>query len=456
MLTFDETQALWSTVQGELKKIVSESDFSGWFAPVVCAGIEDDALLLVAPNDFSELWINKNYSDLLRTRISLAAGRKMGFRLQSSSVAQPESLPVPAKPVAARESARHAPAVLPPAIKAGNTFENFIRGPENELALASALAAANDPGHAGNPLFIYGATGLGKTHLMHAIAHTVFKNSPGKNVVYVTSEKFTNEFIQALTDNAAGEFQKRYRDADVLLVDDVQFFAKKDRTQEEFFHTFNALYLAHKQIVLTSDRPVRELLGLEERLVSRFAGGMTADITAPRLETRESILRRKAANAGITLGNDVFEFLANGITRNVRNLEGAITRIAGYLRLGNGNAATVETVGKLLQDILLEEASNKLSPEIIQKKVAEYYRIQLLDMTSKKRTAQVAFARQVAMYLCTQLTGLALAEIGEAFGGRDHGTVIHARRTVEDRMGIDVSIKRAVDYLLMQISTRTP
>ncbi|MDR2863329.1 MAG: chromosomal replication initiator protein DnaA [Puniceicoccales bacterium] len=453
-------QALWRTVRDELRKTLPQGEYQNWFEQITCCGIQENRLLLLANSDFAELWVNRNYQDLLARQITLAAGRNMTFHLNAPAAvpaAPTVSGPLPAAspvPVLRRQET----AVLPAAINADNTFENFIVAPENAMAHAASLAVASDPGRVHNPLFIYGATGLGKTHLLHAIAIAVMHRSPRARILYVTSEAFTNDYINAVTEKALPAFRRRYRETDVLLIDDIHFLADKERTQEEFFHTFNDLHNYRKQIILTSDRPAREIAKLEERLVSRFSWGMTADIGAPRLETRIAILRKKAASSGIELDASVILFLAERIARNVRNLEGAIHRLQGYQRVNSNGLApiTIETAGRVLHDLLLEEVKNQITPEFIQTKVAEYYRLPQSDMKAEKRTAQVAFARQVAMYLCAQITGMTRKAIAEAFCKKDHGTVIHACKTVEAQMEVKPDTRRVVDYLTAQITNQRP
>ncbi|MDR2429447.1 MAG: chromosomal replication initiator protein DnaA [Puniceicoccales bacterium] len=468
MSQFDKSQTLWRTVQSELQKALPQREYQSWFDQITCTGSDDDCMFLVTPNDFAEIWVNKNYQELLSRQITLAAGRKMTFQLQllPSPAGATEPLPGADGTTQDLRPASETPPPPPPplraaapptAIKGSNTFANFIVAPENELAHAAALSVANDPGKGPNPLFIYGATGLGKTHLMHAIALAVLQRSPGARILYVTSEAFTNDYINSVQEKTLPAFRRRYRETDVLLVDDIHFLADKERTQEEFFHTFNALNNYHKQIVLTSDRPAREIARLEERLVTRFNWGMTADITAPRLETRMAILQKKASVYGFEIPGAVNQYLAERIAHNVRNLEGAINRLAGFMKLGSGTRGdelTIDIVSTVLRDLILEDVKNKITAEVIQKKVAEYYRLHLADMTSKKRTSQVAFPRQMAMYLCEQLTDMTLTAIGEAFGGRDHGTVIHARRTVQGQMEVNATVKREVEYLTLQIGTQ--
>jgi chromosomal replication initiator protein len=441
--------SLWETAKNELRNALPRADFETWISSLQPVAIQDGkVLVLEAPSVLTEAWVNSNYAEMLRRQLTLVAGRNMDYRLTASVDASREVAPAPA-PVA---RASRQPAASPaPAIKATNTFENFIVGPENEMAHGASLAVAKEPGHYYNPLFIHGPTGLGKTHLMHAIAHSVYAANPQARIAYISSETFTNDFIQALQAGNVASFRRRYRELDLLLIDDIHFLAGKESTQDEFFHTFNELHNNHKQVVLTSDRPASEIAKLQERLVSRFQWGMVASIQAPGLETRIAILRKKAAARGLELQPEIAEFIASRIARNVRNLEGAVTRIVGLVGMTR-KPLELAQVEKLLHDILVEEASHTLTAEVIQRKVAEHYRIQMSDMTSKRRMQNIAFPRQVAMYLATQLTGMSLVSIGQAFGGRDHGTVIHARKTVVNQMEVDANVRRTVEYLRAQLS----
>jgi chromosomal replication initiator protein len=310
---------------------------------------------------------------------------------------------------------------------------------------------AESPGKAYNPLFLYGGVGLGKTHLLQAIGQHVVGNKKNARVAYVSSEKFTNEYIEAIQNNKLVAFRKKYRQSEVLLIDDIQFLAGKERIQEEFFHTFNALHEAHRQIVLTCDRPASEIQGLEQRLVSRFEWGQTADVQAPDVETRLAILHKKAQCMNVVLPEDVINFLATRIRTNIRRLEGALIRVAAYASL-TGKKLTIEAVEGLLREILHEEGRQTISIEVIQKKVAEHFDIRLADMTSKRRPENIAFPRQIAMYLSRQMTESSLNTIGEAFGGRDHGTVLHACRLVKDRMEVDSNVRQVVHYLEKQLT----
>ena len=442
--------SLWETAKSELRNVLPRADFETWISSLQPIGIvEGKVLVLEAPSVLTEAWVNSNYAEMLRRQLTLVAGRNMDYRLTASVDAAREVAPAPAPVARAARQAASSPA---PAIKATNTFDNFIVGPENEMAHGASLAVAKEPGHYYNPLFIHGPTGLGKTHLMHAIAHSVYAANPQARIAYISSETFTNDFIQALQTGSVASFRRRYRELDLLLIDDIHFLAGKESTQDEFFHTFNELHNNHKQVVLTSDRPASEIAKLQERLVSRFQWGMVCSIQAPGLETRIAILRKKAAARGLDLQPEIAEFIASRIARNVRNLEGAVTRIVGLVGMTR-KPLELAQVEKLLHDILVEEASHTLTAEVIQRKVAEHYRIQMSDMTSKRRMQNIAFPRQVAMYLATQLTGMSLVSIGQAFGGRDHGTVIHARKTVTNQMEVDTNVRRTVEYLRAQLST---
>jgi chromosomal replication initiator protein len=333
-----------------------------------------------------------------------------------------------------------------------NSFEAFVSGPNNQFALAACKAVADAPAKTYNPLFIYGGVGLGKTHLMHSIGQAILNKKRTTKVVYITSESFTNEFIDAIQENTLIKFRKRYRQADVLLIDDIQFLADKGRTQEEFFHTFNTLFDGHKQIVLSSDRPPSEIASLESRLVSRFEWGLTAELQAPDTETRVAILRKKEQAMGVKLDPEIVEFLAQRIRSNVRRLEGALMRVASYVSLNDGQTPPRERIEHLLKDILHEEARRAITIDQIKQRVAEHFDVRLQDMTSKRRPANIAFPRQIAMYLSRELTKSSLSEIGDAFGGRDHGTVLHAHRLVKDRILKDERTRQVVSFLDTQLT----
>jgi len=463
--------SLWETVKCDFKGLFPEDVFQMWFEPIVCLETADDGMTLGVPNDFAAIWIHDNYLDLITQRLRLTAGRLINVSLKvyhGGQAGRQGSTP----PIALNGSgdgvaaATHHNRLRPGPRRAGrfdekgpyagslnprNTFENFVVGANNQLAHAAALAVAQAPAQAFNPLFIYGDTGLGKTHLMHAVGHSILRNNPDAKVAYLSTEKFTNEFIQALQENSLTRFRQRYRNVDVLLLDDVQFLSGKERIQEEFFHTFNDVFESGKQVVLSSDRPASEIAKLESRLVSRFQWGYVADIQSPDLETRVAILRTKAACLKFDVPPAVINFIAQHISKNIRRLEGALIKVASYSALTN-KPLDLPTVEVLLQDVLMEQAQNQLTLETIQKRVADHYQIRHSDMTSKRRPANIALPRQIAMYLARQLTKHSLQEIGDAFGGRDHGTVIHACKTVDNMMEQDDSVRGSVDFLKVQLS----
>lgn len=463
--------SLWETVKCDFKSLFPEDVFQMWFEPVVCLETTGDAMTLGVPNDFAAIWIHDNYLDLITQRLRLTAGRVVNVTLRKTEsspranghTAHPSAnrtLPqtdgvAPTKNgrgAVARKTLRYddrgpAAGTLNPR----NTFETFVVGSNNQMAHAASMAVAQAPAQAYNPLFLYGETGLGKTHLMHAIGHAIIRHNGEARVAYLSTEKFTNEFIQALQENSLTKFRQRYRHADVLLLDDVQFLAGKERIQEEFFHTFNDLFESGKQIVLTSDRRASEIQKLESRLVSRFEWGLPADIQAPDLETRLAILRTKAQTLNCNVPDNILNFIAQNITKNIRRLEGALLKVSSYSALTN-KPLDLATAERLLHDVLMEQAQNVLTIETIQKRVADHFQIRHSDMISKRRPNNIAIPRQIAMFLARTLTKHSLQEIGDAFGGRDHGTVIHACKAVDNMCEQDASMRGSVEFLKAQLS----
>jgi len=451
-------EKIWNTAQEHLRVKLSRDTFNMWFAPLRACAVDGHQLTVEAPNEFCEVWLKDNYLSLMQDAVAVAAGCKLQVKFNVARAAngagalstpKPAAVVAKAKPVEpAHERASTNGDLL---FNPKNTFDTFVVGGNNDFAFAAAKAVAEAPGKAFNPLFLYGGVGLGKTHLLQAIGQHVAGNKKNSKVAYVSSEKFTNEYIEAIQNNKLVAFRKKYRQSEVLLIDDIQFLAGKERIQEEFFHTFNALHEAHKQIVLTCDRPASEIPGLEQRLVSRFEWGQTADVQAPDVETRLAILNKKAQIMGVTLPEDITNFLATRIRTNIRRLEGALVRVTSFASL-TGKKLTVEVVENLLREILHEEGRQTISIEVIQKKVAEHFDIRLADMTSKRRPENIAFPRQIAMYLSRQMTECSLNTIGEAYGGRDHGTVLHACRLVKDRMEVDANVRQVVHYLEKQLT----
>ena len=445
-------EKIWNSAREHLRSKLNNDTYNMWFAPLRACGIDGNNVTLEAANEFSGVWLKDNYLSLLQDAFAIAAGRQLQVKFKiatGNAPAASASAPAPVKtkaPEPAHERQTNSELHFNPK----NTFESFVVGNNNNFAYAAALAVAQAPGKSYNPLFLYGGVGLGKTHLLHAIGQHVSGNKKGARVAYLSSEKFTNEYIDGIQNNQLAKFRKKYRQTDVLLIDDIQFLAGKERIQEEFFHTFNALHESHKQIVLTCDRPASEIQGLEHRLVSRFEWGLVTDLQPPDVEMRLAILQKKAQIMGVTLSDDIMNFLANRIRTNVRRLEGALIRVASYASL-TGKKLSIEVVEGLLREILHEEGRFSINIEVIQKKVAEHFDIRLADMTSKRRPENIAFPRQIAMYLSRQMTESSLNTIGEAYGGRDHGTVLHACRLVKDRMEVDANVRQVVHYLEKQL-----
>ena len=444
---------IWGEIAGEIRLCLSADAFQRWFASIDLIGADEFALTFQVPNSIYQFWIESNYLNVLQSAAMSVFGgpREIKFLatdpgMSSSSVSSEtvRATSVPASPDEDSEG------VLFHGMNPRNRFEAFVVGSNNQFAHAAALAVSQSPAKTYNPLFIYGGVGMGKTHLMQAIGQQAIERKKTQRVMYLSSEGFTNEFIDAIHHNMLVRFRKRYRQTDVLLIDDVQFLAGKERSQEEFFHTFNTLFDGRKQIVLSSDRPPSEIANLEQRLVSRLECGLTTELQPPDIETRMAILRRKAAAFQTNLREDVMAYLAQHVRTNVRRLEGALTRVASFQSL-NRKECSPETAEKLLRDILRDETKKPLTIDGIQKQVAEYFGVRLADMTGKRRSANLVFPRQVAMYLARQHTKASLQEIGEIFGGRHHGTVLHACKTVSMRMKNEDQIRQTMAGLATRL-----
>lgn len=449
-----EAENLWISVKKALKTRLAEKLYGMWFAPIRLIKVKNEKLVLEVRDVFCEVWIRDNYSKALLNIISECANRPLGFEFvvrQDSGAKRTEK---------ARDGqgiqrngdgtpSRTLPGRIPLPFNPNYTFETLVVSENNRMAHGAAIAAAQMPGKAYNPVFIYGGVGLGKTHLLHAIGHHVSENRRPIKVTYLTCEKFMNEFIEGLKNNQLTSFRRKYRQTDILLLDDVQILSGKERTQEEFFHTFNTLHESRKQIVITCDSPACEITGLEQRLISRFEWGMSADLQLPDTETRLAILRKKAKSMDAVLPHEILELLADRIRSNIRRLEGALIRVVSFTQL-SGRKISLERAETLLRELFQEEGKSAVTIEKIQKQVALHFDVRLASMSSRRRTEDIAFPRQVAMFLCRQLTDKSLIIIGEAFG-RGHGTVLHACRVVKDRMDTDSSIRRAVFHLEKQL-----
>ncbi len=435
---------IWEKTLQAVEPHMNKPSFETWLKLTRPLKMEDNCLIIEAPNEFARDWVESRYSPLLTSalRSLVQDDLEMKFVIrndlqQKQRVESPPSVKINDEPVY-------------PHLNPKYTFESFVVGKGNRLAHAASLAVAEAPAKAYNPLFIYGGVGLGKTHILQAIGHFVLQNSPHYRVVYVSSEKFTNELINAIRNNKTPSFRDKYRNVDLLLIDDIQFLAGKESTQEEFFHTFNALYEARKQIVISSDRPPKEIPTLEDRLRSRFEWGLITDIQAPDLETRIAILRKKAALEGWILPDDVITYIAEHIDSNIRELEGALIRVIAYSSLTN-QPITLEMTVNFLKDIIVSQEQKKVDIPLIQQTVAEYFHINPEDLKAKKRTKEVVIPRQLAMYLCRELTDASLPKIGEEFGGRDHTTVLYACERIRKYMATDDKFNRTVKDLILKL-----
>jgi chromosomal replication initiator protein len=447
---YPDPAALWEKVFVELQKLISPDACRRWFQPVRPLNYEPGILSLGVENTIYQYWIEENYLPQLRDCLHLITGRetRVSFELLQGQGTAPAPAPEAAKD--ADSSPKSQP--LRTELIARYLFSSFVEGAGNQFARAAASAVAEAPARTYNPLLIHGSVGLGKTHLMHAIGHRILEKNPRARVVYVTSEQFTNEFVSAIQHNELVKFRRRFRQADVLFIDDIQFLGGKERSQEEFFHTFNALFDGNKQIVLSSDAPPSDIKNLEQRLVSRFEWGLTAELQPPDIETRLAILRSKAAKMEVKLGDSILLFIAENIKANIRRLEGALNRVAAWAAL-NERKITQAQVEDLLKDFIQQENRQQITIELIQRRVVENFDLRMNDMTSKRRPNNIAIPRMVAMYLARKKTGKSLQEIGECFGGRDHGTVLHACRTIEARMEKDSQLKQQVLFLIQKLES---
>jgi chromosomal replication initiator protein len=440
-----DAKQVWRAALGELQVSLSPANFETWLRDTQLVDVDDQRFRISVPNGFAKDWLETRY----RSLISQTLARIVGYSVQVEFVVQ-------ASEDDADGSVR--PAIVPPQhvrVEAGRVggeggaanlnarymFANFIVGSANRLAHAASLSVAERPGHAYNPLFLYGGVGLGKTHLMHAIGNQVITKFPRKRVVYASSEKFTNEFITSIQQGKIDEFRARYRRIDVLLIDDIQFIADKERTQEEFFHTFNAIHEDGKQIVLSSDRPPKAIQSLEERLRSRFEWGLIADLTAPDLETRIAILRAKAEEGGVPITSDVIEFIARKVVSNIRELEGALNRIVAYASM-SATPISIELAQAVLSNVLYNPKKRQITPDRIARIVADYYGVELDALRGQKREKQIVAPRHIAMFLMREETDVSLLRIGAELGGRDHSTVLHACDKINRELAVNDELRR--------------
>ena len=436
-----DLDSIWKNVLDIIKVELTQVSYNTWLKTVVPISITDNEMVLAAPNDFTKGILEARYLNLLKNSIKEVTNKE--YSIKFIIPGEEQNLEIDGSKMPDFQDNERAQ------LNPKYSFNTFVIGNSNRFAHAASLAVAEAPARAYNPLFIYGGVGLGKTHLMHAIGHYILSQNSQAKVVYVSSEKFTNELINSIREYKNEEFRNKYRNVDVLLVDDIQFIAGKEGTQEEFFHTFNALHEANKQIIISSDRPPKEIPTLEERLRSRFEWGLIADIQAPDLETRIAILRKKANLESLEVPDEVLNYIAQKIQSNIRELEGALIRVVAYSSLTNKDI-NVELVEEALKDIISNNKPVEITVDLIKQEVSKDFSIKMEDFVSKKRTRAIAYPRQIAMYITRELTDLSLPKIGDEFGGRDHTTVIHAC----DKINTDIKQKKEIKEKIEKIVDR--
>lgn len=440
---------LWTTALGEIQERIGRQNFDTWIKPVRFLAGNKNEITLEVPNKFFRDWLTENYLRQLESILADRAEHQIRILL---AVNPKSDGPAGAGKSIHKEAKRKEKPQRDNNLVPKYTFENFVIGASNQFAHAACMAVANQPGDHYNPLFIYGGVGLGKTHLVNAIGHRAEAQNTGRRVVYLSSESFMNELIASLRRDRMDEFKSKFRTVDILILDDVQFIAGKERTQEEFFHTFNSLYESHKQIVITSDRFPKDIPGLEDRLRNRFEWGLIADIQPPDVETRIAILQKKAEVEGVQLPHDVAIFLASNIDSNVRELEGSLTSLGAFSSLTKA-PITVQLAKEVLHHTL-KGAEREVTVENIQKTICEFFNIKIGDLKAKRRTQNIALPRQVAMYLCRKHTETSFPGIGNKFGGRDHSTVIHASKSIEKRIKEDPHMQSTIEKLERSLNVR--
>lgn len=438
-------EELWNNSLSRIEERVGDNIIDLWFRPIKLSQVKEQQITVDIPNRFFKDWIEDNYPDIIGEALRGILGYPVTVRYRIAEKIDPAVKKMDMRLESRKQKLASRGIYLNPKY----TFENFVTGPSNQFAQAAAKAVAGAPGKVYNPLFIYGGVGLGKTHLITAIGNSVIDRSTDMSIIFVSAEQFTNEVVSAIRHEKMGELKEKYRNVNLLLLDDIHFIANKTQTQEEFFHTFNAIYEKQKQIVISSDRPPKEIGAVTDRLRSRFSMGLIADIQPPELETKVAILQRKAAFEKIPVPEEVAYYLASKVKSNVRELEGCLIRLGAQASL-TGRPVNVEMAKNILQD-LIEEDEKPVTTDHIQRTVCEHFALKLSDMKVKKRTKEVALPRQVAMYLSKQLTSLSLNDIGKNFGGKDHATVIYACKQVEERRAKDEVFNRMIESLLRKI-----
>ncbi len=434
--------SLWASSQNLIKEKIGEISYDTWFSTIQAKEKNPQTLLIEAPDNFFKNWIIEHYQELIHQTINNLSSQNIIIEYAVNSHILKKDTK---ERIDKLKESIHREADSGGHLNARFTFENFVIGPSNRFACAASLAVSESPAKAYNPFFIYSPVGLGKTHLLQAITHKIKQNFPELKHCYISSEKFTNELIEAIRHRSTTQFRKKYRNIDVLLIDDIQFIAGKESTQEEFFHTFNNLHNERKQIIITSDRPPKEIAKLEERLISRFAWGLIADIQPPDFETRVAILRKKIENEKVKVSDDVIYFIAEQIKTNIRELEGALIRVSAFASIEETSIDLAMT--KFILKDMVKETAKTITIETIQKTVVQFYGMSLVDLRAKRRNRNIVLPRQVAIYLSRELTNMSLPEIGNAFGGRDHTTVLHSWKKINNEIKVNTSIRDAIEKL---------
>lgn len=456
MNDWQDNKVFWDESVKHIESRVSEQEYVMWFRQIRYAKSTEKSITVAVPSSFYRDQVKQRYLDLIEETLYSLSGRKMNLDFE---IEQHQITDSPVERVSGKTKKATAPVAQKndrprresaPGLSRDYTFEHFVVGDNNRFAANAAMAIARNPGTTYNPCLIYGGVGLGKTHLLQSIGHAVWQQNEQARIVYVTAEDFTNEFIRAIQENKTHLFKNKYRHADVLLIDDIHFLQRKHETQEELFHTFNALFDAKKQMVFTSDRPVSEIKDITERLQNRFTRGLTVDLQPPKTETAIAILKKKSEKAGVTVADDVVNLICQKITTNVRDLEAALTRIIAYAELVN-KEITLEVAQRQLKDFFSSPMQSNITVDIIQRVVADYFNLSPNELKGKKRTRQVAFPRQLAMYITREITEASMTDVGLEFGGRDHTTVMHGCQRVESRMRTDPTIEDVIQTLIRQI-----
>ncbi len=443
----------WDEAIKQLRSEISEQEYSMWFSGMDFLRSEEDTIVVSVPSYFYRDQVKQRYLSLIEEKLYELSGRPFSVQFEIRQAKRPEQ-PKPKRPAAKPAPAPETKTRPHPELRAEYTFDNFVIGENNSFAANAAMAIARNPGTGYNPCLVYGGVGLGKTHLVQSIGNSVHQEFSDLKVVYVTAENFTNEFIKSIREKKMHQFKNKYRYADVLLIDDIHFLQKKTETQEELFHTFNALYDANKQMVFTCDRPVSELRELADRLRSRFERGLNVDLQPPSYETRYAILKKKIEAAGISIPEDAISLICSNVTTNVRDLESALTKLIAYAELVNKNI-TLDIAKQQLKDVFSNPKQSNISIDLIQRQVAEYFNLSTNDLKGKKRTQVITFPRQLAMYITREITEYSTTEVGLEFGGRDHTTVMHACQRIESRMRTDATLEPTIQNIIRTIKEKS-